>query len=226
MLDENDLGSVNCEICGNKGYIMSVRDGILYSRECECMKRRRSLRYIRNSRMENMLSRYTFENYETPDGKRSNIAKLAKKFASKDSGWFFIAGKSGSGKSHICTAICKALIERNIEVRYMLWRDESAALKACITEREEYEGRIKKLKEVPVLYIDDFWKGKVTEADINLAFEILNSRYCDAAKRTIISTELPMSEIIKTDEAIGSRIFERSKGYRIVAPNENYRLRE
>ena len=225
-LDDYGLGGIDCELCGNTGTIMENRDGIWYGRECECMKKRRSMRSIRNSGMADMLSRYTFESYEAFDEKRKNIVTLAKRFAKKDDGWFFISGRSGSGKSHICTAICKELIEKNVEVRYMLWRDESAAIKACVTEADEYGRRIQKLKTVPVLYIDDFWKGGVSDADVRLSFEILNARYCDTSKRTIISSELPLSKIVEIDEAVGSRIFERSRGYRIAAPNENYRLRE
>lgn len=225
-LDDYGLGGIDCELCGNTGTITEAHDGSLWSRECECMKRRRSMRSIRNSGMEDMLSRYTFGNYEVNDDKRKNIAALAKRFAKQDEGWFFISGRSGSGKTHICTAICKELIDRSVEVKYMLWRDESAALKACITEHEEYDPKIRQLKNVPVLYIDDFWKGGVSDADVRLSFEILNARYCDASKRTIISSELPLSRIVEIDEAVGSRIFERSKGFRIIAPNENYRLRE
>lgn len=224
VLDDYGLGGIDCEICGNRGYVFEPKGELLYTRECECMKQRRSMRSIRNSGMEDMLSRYTFENYETPDEKREGILNTAKRFVSKKQGWFFISGRSGSGKSHICSAICKALIESGSEVKYMLWRDDSAALKACIKEREEYEARIRKLKEIPVLYIDDFWKGGVTEADVRLAFEIINARYCNIGKRTVISSELSISEIIRIDEAVGSRIFERSKGYCKRAPDENWRL--
>ena len=225
-LADYGLGGIDCGLCNNTGNIMEMRDGVWWSRECDCMKRRRSMRSIRNSGMADMLSRYTFDNYEATDDKRKNIITLAKRFAKQDDGWFFITGRSGSGKSHICTAICKELIDRNVEVKYMLWRDESAALKACITDHEEYDPKIQKLKTVPVLYIDDFWKGGVSDADVRLSFKILNARYCDTTKRTIISSELSLSRIVEIDEAVGSRIFERSRGFRIVAPNENYRLRE
>lgn len=225
-LEQYDLGGVDCPECGNTGYIISADGTALASRECACMKRRRSLRSIRNSEMQDMLSRYTFENYEASDAKRRNIVTLAKTFVRRDTGWFFIAGKSGSGKTHICTAICKAMIERGEEVRYMRWREESVALKTRITEYEEYEERIGKFKTVPVLYIDDFLKGGTSDADIRLAFEIINARYADLRKRTIISSEMSLREIISLDEAIGSRIFERSKDFRIKAPEENYRLRE
>jgi DNA replication protein DnaC len=175
-----------------------------------------------------MLSRYTFDNYETPDERRTLIKDTAKRFVNSDTGWFFIAGHSGSGKSHICTAICSAMIDKGNEVKYMLWRDENTALKSCITEYDEYQRRINKLKNVPVLYIDDFWKvrdGSLTNADVNLTFEIINARYNDITKRTIISTELMYSDIIRVDEAIGGRIFERSRGFSVKAPDENWRLR-
>lgn len=60
------------------------------------------------------------------------------------------------------------------------------------------------LKMVYVFYIDDFIKETVTDADINIAFELLNARYNDHEKLTIISTEKSI------DEALGSRIYERS----------------
>ena len=223
-LDDFGLGGVDCKVCGNTGMISKISDGYLYSRECECMKKRRSIRSMKKSGMEDMIARYTFDNYEEPDERRKRIKYKAEKFVESDKGWFFIAGRSGSGKTHICTAICSAMIEKGIEVRYMLWRDESASLKACITDDEEYQSRIRKLKDVSVLYVDDFWKGKISEADINLSFEILNSRYIDSKKRTILSSELTLKEIIDIDEAIGSRIFERSRGYSFLTPNQNWRL--
>lgn len=223
-LDDFGLGGVDCKICGNTGRILIKNGTYLFTRECECMKKRRSLRTIRKSGISDMLERYTLDNYETPDEKRERIKKIAESYVNADSGWFFIAGRSGSGKSHICTAICKELIEKGYELTYMLWRDESVALKSCVTE-EEYQHKIQKLKDTPVLYIDDFWKGNVTDADINLTFEILNARYIDSKKRTVISTEKLLPEIISRDEAIGSRIFERSRGYSVQAPNENWRLR-
>ena len=95
-----------------------------------------------------------------------------------------------------------------------------------VNEREEYKRRINQLRNVPVLYIDDFWKGTVTDADINLAFTILNDRYNMKNKKTIISTEMSMEKILEKDEAIGGRISERAKGFVLQAPDENWRLKD
>lgn len=176
--------------------------------------------------MVDMLERYTFENYQTPDEKRAHVKRKAESFVKEDKGWFYIAGRSGSGKSHICTAICSAFIYQGKETYYMSWRDESTELKANVNVTDVYEPKMKKLKTVPVLYIDDFFKGgNPSEADVRLAFEMLNARYNNSSLRTLISSEKDIREIISIDEALGGRIYERSKGYVLSAPAENWRLR-
>lgn len=68
-----------------------------------------------------------------------------------------------------------------------------------------------------MLYIDDFFKGKVSDGDINLAFTLINARY-DRRCRTIISSEWSLAEILNLDEAIGSRIRQRAESYLLSAP--------
>ena len=216
---------MDCALCGNTGTITRVDgNGMLFSRECECMGKRRSLRRIRNSGMEDLLARYRFETYEEYGPEQEKILRLAKEFAAADRGWFYIAGHSGSGKSHICTAICAALIMRNCDVWFIPWRDESVSLKACVTDPERYRERMDRLKKVSVLYIDDFLKGGDSDADIRLAFEIVNARYNDTRLRTIVSSEIELTTLLSRDEALGTRIYERSRGYVLRAPGENRRI--
>ena len=224
-LQECGLDNVDCPICHNTGCVIKKHDdGTLWASECACMARRVSIRRINQSGLRDSLLRYTMANYVADTPERKKVLRAAEEFCKADSGWFFISGKSGSGKTHICTAICGRLMDMNKNVRYMLWRDETVLLKALTTDGEEYQSRIKPFKSVPVLYIDDFLKGGHTEADLRLAFEILNSRYNDSQLRTIISSELTLFEILGLDEAVGGRIYERSKGYVIEAPKTNFRL--
>lgn len=195
------------------------------ARECPCMKTRRSLRRIRKSGLADVMDRYTLDAYMTPTADRANIKRKAAEFCNRDDGWFYISGRSGSGKSHICVAICAKLIAAGQDVLFMSWRDESTALKAAVTDAAAYETAVKKLKTVDVLYIDDFFKGGCTPADIRLAFEILNARYLNSKLRTIISTEMGMKELLSNDEALGGRIYERSRGFVLKAPDENWRLK-
>ena len=225
-LQECGLDNVDCPVCHNTGCIVTKSpDGTLKASECACMAKRVSIRRLERSGLKDAVNRYTFKNYVADTIERKKVLYAAEDFCRNDKGWFFISGKSGSGKTHICTAICSRLMEQNKNVRYMLWRDETVILKALTTEGEEYQSRIKPFKLVPVLYIDDFLKGGHTDADIRLAFEILNSRYNDSQLRTIISSELTLFEILGLDEAVGGRIYERSRGYVLEAPRENWRLK-
>ena len=224
-LADYGLDNVDCKECNNTGRILYEKDGTLYSRECQCMPKRRSLRRIKNSGLSDMMNRYSFDNYETPDETLRKTKAKAVAYVSEASSWFYIAGRSGSGKSHICTAICSELIKTGKDVYYMSWRDESTAIKACVTDTDAYESKMKKLKTVDILYIDDFLKGSDTDADIRLAFEIINSRYNDTKLRTIISSERDITELLERDEALGGRIYERAKGYTLKSPDSNWRLR-
>lgn len=225
-LAECGLDNMHCEICGDSGTITRTdENGCQWSRPCECMKQRLSIRRINGSGLQDIVKRYSFDNYETPTERHRQIKAKAKEFTIVPVECFMIVGRSGSGKTHICTAICNELMTKGWNLKYMMWRTEAAELKAMITEREEYKRRINQLRNVPVLYIDDFWKGTVSDGDINLAFTILNERYNSSGKKTIISTELSMEKILAKDEAIGGRIAERAKGYVIQAPDENWRLK-
>lgn len=224
----------DCPECKNKGDIAFLNEnGDFELKRCKCNNVRKSIMRIKKSGIYHLIDKYTMNNYNTSEKWQEGIKNKALQFIDDATGnWFFIGGQVGSGKTMICTAIVAEFLNRGKASLYMLWRDEIVTLKASVTDAEEYSNRISELKNVPVLYIDDFLKvekGKMpTPADINIAFELLNYRYNNPELITIISSELPVTDIIKIDEAVGSRIYERSKNYQInINPdiNKNYRLR-
>lgn len=229
------LTGVDCPVCMNRGYVYFVDNGVfgpsLSTRDCECMVQRRSIQRIERSGLKDLMQRYTFDTWQTPQRWQESARRLARRYVDERKGWFLAAGRSGSGKTHLCTAICAELLAAGMGVRYVLWRDMSVKAKAAVTDDEEYDRIIDPLKRVKVLYIDDLFKTKagaeVKPADVNLAFEILNYRYNDSGKLTIISTEKGIEDLLDIDEATGSRIYERSKGYRLdMSGKSNWRLRD
>jgi DNA replication protein DnaC len=80
-----------------------------------------------------------------------------------------------------------------------------------MTDEAYYQNEMHKYKECPVLLIDDLYKGKTTESDINLVYEIINHRYLKGIP-IILSCEYDMDKLLEFDEAIGSRIAEMCKG--------------
>lgn len=219
------LGELDCPICHNKGVVAyTTDDGYIRYRECDCMTRRRALKHIRESGLSALLEDYHLGNYETPEPWQESALSKARQYAeTPGKSWFYIFGAPGTGKSHLCTGICGVLLESGRDVRYMLWRDASRELKAVVND-SAFNELIAPYKRCAVLYIDDFLKGGTGDADKRLAFELLNSRY-NSRRPTLISSELSIDTILDWDEAIGSRIYERAKGYVIHTNGQNWRLR-
>lgn len=221
---DGDLGELDCPKCRNKGWVAyNDGDGIVYEK-CDCMPRRAALKRIRESGLSALLEDYRLDNCETPEPWQESALTKARQYA-EDPGksWFYIFGSPGTGKSHLCTGICGALLESGHDVRYMLWRDVSRELKAVVNDTA-FNELAAPYKRCAVLYIDDFLKGGMGDADKRLAFELLNSRY-NSRRPTLISSELSIDAVLDWDEAIGSRIYERAKGYVIHANGRNWRLR-
>lgn len=208
--------------------MMPSDNGGTYFRECKCMAIRRGRHRMQRSGFEALLDDYTMDKFKTPERWQEAAKRKASEYLTQNgNGWLVASGCVGSGKSHLCTAVCKEMMLAGDDVQYMLWRDVGVRLKASVNDVEVYRDMIGPLKNTKVLYIDDFWKGsKVTDGDINLAFELLNHRYI-ARTRTIISTEKTIEDILDIDEAIGSRIYQRSKGFYLPFPDgSNWRLNE
>lgn len=218
-------GAGDCPLCKGKGYIAYMRDGHMVTKDCQCEIQRRSELAIRKSGLAGLLESNTFASYQTPEPWQASVKEAAEQYLEDPhSGWFFVSGTPGTGKTHICTAICGELLKLGKGVRYMLWRRDAPRLKAEVNDRAAYERDLGKFRDCQVLYIDDFFKGSVSDADINLAFELLNDRY-NSKRMTILSSERSVEDILELDEAIGSRIYERSKGFYARLPAKNWRLR-
>ena len=226
-----ELTGVDCPACLNRGYFHRVDEtGRRYVAECSCMEQRRSLERMRRSGLAELLDRYTFQNWQTPEPWQEKARELAYRYAEERAGWFVMAGTVGAGKTHLCTALCSLLMERGLPVRYMMWRQFAVQAKALVADADAYERLLAPFKTVRVLYIDDLFKtGKgqaPTTGDVNLAFELLNCRYNDAGLLTILSMEGGLDRILELDEAVGSRIYERSRQYYLqLDGKQNWRLR-
>lgn len=223
--DWGNMKYYECPKCRNKGKVYYADGTAICARECECMPIRKSRARMQKSGLSAMESIYSMDRFKDDTEATAKLKKKAQWFLQERGKWFFISGQSGGGKTHICSAMCFELISAGKDVYYMIWRDMAPRLKALVNDRSEYDRIMWELKTVDVLYIDDFLKGSYTDADINLAFELINHRYLDSTKTTIISTERSMEEIMSIDEALGGRIYERARGYCVKAPTENRRLK-
>ena len=217
------LGLIDCPKCKNRGDVAVIEDKRLIIKDCSCMALRRTMTRMKNSGLEDVISRYTFPAYQTDEDWQRQAKEACERYTKNPDGWLVISGNPGTGKTHLCTAVCGSLIKSGMDVQYFLWRTKAPGLKA-LANSTDYEAAVKPYKTVKVLYIDDFLKGTITDADINLAFDILNARYNRTELITLISSELTIEQILSRDEALGSRIYQRAKVYIKANGKKNWRL--
>lgn len=244
-----NLGYYNCDKCKNKGIIYYFYEDTIFktrvikTKHCDCVKIRNVYKNLEKCGInQRLLEKYSLDNFETKEDWQAKLKSKCINYIeqlkeNKDfRNWFVISGISGSGKTMVCTAIFKELIMQGYNGKYFLWKDEIVKLKqlkkSSYTDNIElYEELMKELKTIDVLYVDDFLKltdSKEKENDLNLAYEIINSRYIND-KITIISTEYTKEELLNFDMATTGRIIEKSKGNYIQLAydkNRNYRLKE
>lgn len=221
--ESGDLTGYDCPICKNKGMVAVIKDGEDVYRQCECLKIRHTNKLQSASGIHDLLDKYTFSGYMITEEWQKQALDKTIDFVDRESGWLYMSGRPGTGKTHLCTAAVGELLKKGIPCKYMLWRDEAVRLKGSVND-DTYSNLIYPLKTLRCLYIDDFLKGGITQGDINLAFEILNQRY-NANLMTIISSEKSIREVLELDEAIGSRIYEKSREHIVeIKSGKNYRI--
>ncbi|PKM66418.1 MAG: hypothetical protein CVU94_07465 [Firmicutes bacterium HGW-Firmicutes-19] len=228
---EGTLEGNDCRTCKNKGYILVEVGEYTALQACECHASRLSRSLIHKSGLSKMVHEYTLDSYLVKEQWQHYIKNKALEFMiHHDRCWFYIGGQVGVGKTHICTAIVNKLMEQGHPARYMLWRDEIVKLKAITMESADYQQAIMAWKEIKVLYIDDLFKSEKgkppTQADIQIAFEIINYRYNNKELITLFSSEKLVNEMLDIDEAIGSRIVQMAKYYIIeIHPDKRKNMR-
>lgn len=212
-----------CARCGDTGLELLADNTC---RPCACSPMRKTRSRLARAGLLGAGKRMTFDAFRTDAPWQETLLSRARAFAGQENpGWLFIGGQSGSGKTHLCTAAAVALLRRGYAMQYMRWMSESTRLK----EMSMDSGRMKLMDayiSAPLLYVDDLFKATPTDADKHIAFELLDARYNDHSKVTILSSERTLDAILVIDEAIGGRILERCGAYVLrIAPDvqRNYR---
>ena len=236
------LSYMNCPKCKNKGVIYFEANCEINALECNCVSIRKMIQELEKCGMKKeVFNNYTLEKFTTDQEwqkvVKAKFVKYLENFKKDEEfrNWLVISAQSGSGKSHLCTAILKEMMIDGKKGKYMLWLDEVQkiiALKKSVhyLNQQKFDDIMYELKNVDILYIDDFLKNyndkKIDEIDI--AYEIINARY-NNNKITIISTEVLKEQLENINMAICGRINERANGYwtQLKYDKErNYRMKD
>lgn len=227
----------NCPLCKDTEFIfVEDENGNEVAKRCKCFEKNMSIRLLKNSGISEEDAKKGITDFKTFGENalidaRNKVMKYIHDFESirdERNNSLLLSGASGRGKTTLGMSVANNLIGRCIGVRYMPYRDEFTQLKRELVSKDElkYSEHMYRLKNAKVLFMDDMLKGKTTESDLNILYEIVNTRYL-AKRPMIVSTEKTLEEIIDFDEAIGSRLAEMAQGYIVTFDKSipNYRTR-
>lgn len=223
-----------CPKCRDTGFIYRKDEqGYEIACRCECFAIRQAREMMKRSGISAEFQKKTFGNFKTRSNPQlSNAKSKAMKYVENfvqmeheryNSIMFY--GQVGAGKTHLGTAICGELMNGGVAVIYMAYRNAVTKIKQNIIDEEVYNRELNQYTSARVLYIDDLLKGRLTETDVNIMYEIVNYRYMNNMP-IIISTEKSLNDLLIFDEAIGSRLIEmcRRNIIQLQGKELNYRL--
>lgn len=241
--DQPPENGIACSRCGNTGVLIRTDEyGNSTAVPCpDCHAKRVVAMHLKHSG----ISAQDYERYSLArfDPNRSKVAGRMKAMAVKyideykpDGPGFAMFGQSGSGKTHICIAVCQELTKRyRVPHYYFSYVSEMPQLlKAQRSYQQDYDDAMDKWRHCENLYIDDLFKlagpvqnDRLLDIDRNelkIIFDIINTRRLNRLP-TIFSSEFSVDNLLDIDEALGSRIYEMVRPYGLYSVGGNERLR-
>ena len=200
-----------CKKCSDSGI-----DG---SRVCTCLREVLVRMNIESSGMGKLIDKQSFDNFDLEwyrtseeDYKRMvHNVKVAREYAEsfgKEGKNLLLIGSTGTGKTHISTAIAREVISRGFDVLY-----ESAQNIVSAFEDDrfrsgygQHESASEKYLECDLLILDDLGTEFVNQFTVSCLYNLINTRQ-NKGLSTIISTNLSAEELAgKYEGRIYSRI--------------------
>ncbi len=202
-----------CSVCQDTGY---GREGTM----CSCMRELIRLESIRSSGIGALIEKQSFENFDLDwygkDGEPRKkmeenyraIMDFADNFRLHSNATLLFIGNTGTGKTHLSTALAKRVIESGNSVIY-------DSVQNIISDFETdkfksgygpYEPRADKYLSCDLLIVDDLGTEFASQFTVSCIYNLINTRQ-NKGLATVISTNLSPAELSrKYEDRIYSRL--------------------
>lgn len=194
-----------CGICEDRGFIDN--------KKCKCFEQLMIEKLYQFSNIREVLKIENFDTFDirffgddikidgaTPKQYMTNNFKVAQRFVDEFESVYkniFMYGDVGRGKTFLCNCIAKEILDKGHIVLYASAIELFKVLENYRFHRDENkhnEEFIEYLTKADLLIIDDLGTEVQTQFTSSEIFNIINKRHTDR-KHTIISTNIPLSEI-------------------------------
>ena len=218
----------DCPDCHDTGYVDT--------KMCHCLREALIRENLKSSGIGNLIEMQSFDNFDLSRyrGNEEEFRRMEQNFAAaksyaenfpKNRGNLLLIGPTGTGKTHISTAIAKTVISQGFDVLYDSIQNILSAF-----EHDRFragygqdEATAKKYLDVTLLVIDDLGTEFTNAFTVSVLYNLLNERE-NRGLSTVISTNLSVKKLTEIYE---DRIYSRMIGsqYQILQfVGKDYRL--
>lgn len=201
-----------CQKCSDSGYTTE-------GKMCSCLRELIFVESVKASGIGRLIERQSFDNFdlgwyaagEERERMERNLGaakSFAEGFSEANGANLLFVGKTGTGKTHLSTAIAKLVIERGFSVLY-----DSAQNIISAFEKDKFrsgyarfEAESEKYLEADLLILDDLGAEFSNQFTVSCLYNLLNTRQ-NKCLSTIVSTNLSPEELsAKYEDRIFSRL--------------------
>ena len=152
------------------------------------------------------------------------VAKAKAILSAKNGTSLVLAGKPGTGKTHLAIAIALDAMRSGKRAMFRTVPDLICELRNAEWNHDDFFGLRQRFRDTDVLVLDDWGKEKTTEKGKEYLYQIINSRYTNG-RPTIMTTNAVNPGELGDVEALVSRLLEKGD-WVVMRGIENHRLKE
>lgn len=202
--DEECRPLADCPLCHGCGFIHPldsngavIREKVIPCPNSGCLLQRIKMiqgtdAFYRSKGM--TAAEQTFDNFQARTGAETAL-KFARQFAEGTAKWVFllIYGGFGNGKTHLCNAIAKAVLDRDLDCYMMTTTELSSKLRLGMADHST-DKVLQNFKDILVLILDDWGVEYGSEWERATLEDLLTSRYA-VGMPTVVTSNLDISQL-------------------------------